>query len=41
MRSSDKRKSERQEDAGARKGRIVTIYCVFPLICGSGAEPAG
>ena len=51
MRRSEKRKSE-QEDAGARKGRKVTIHCVFPMICGSGgsksnlakaagAEPSG
>ena len=26
---SEKRKSEKQEDAGARKGRKVTIHCVF------------
>ena len=48
----DKRKSEKQEDAGARKGRKVTIHSVFPMICGSrgsksnlakaaDAEPAG
>ena len=29
MRRSEKRKSEKQEDAGARKGRKVTIHCVF------------
>ena len=45
-------KSKREEDAGALKGRKVTIHCVFPIICGSrgsksnlakaaGAEPAG
>ena len=44
--------SQKKEDAGARKGREVAIYCVFPMICGSGgsksnlakaagAEPAG
>ena len=49
---SEKRKSEKQVDAGARKGRKVTIHCVFPMIWGSGgskshlakatgAEPAG
>ena len=43
--------SQKQEDAGARKGRKV-IHCVFPMIWGSrgskrnlakaaGAEPAG
>ena len=44
--------SQKQEDAGARKGRKVAIHCVFPMICGlggsksnlakaAGAEPAG
>ena len=52
VRRSEKRKSEKQEDAGARKGRTVAIHCVFPMIWGSGgsksnlakaagAEPAG
>ena len=52
MRRSGKRKIEKKEDAGARKGRKVAIHCVFPMICGSGgsksrlakaagAEPAG
>ena len=52
VRRSGKRKSEKKEDAGARKGRKVAIHCVFPMICGSGgsksrlakaagAEPAG
>ena len=52
MRRSEKRKSEKKEDAGARKGRKVAINCVFPMICGSrgsksrlaraaGAEPFG
>ena len=52
MRRSEKRKSEKKEDAGARKGRKVAIQCVFPMICGSagsksrlakaaGAEPSG
>ena len=38
MRRSEKRKSGKQEDAGARKGRkvAVAIHCVFPMICGSG-----
>ena len=46
------RRSEKKEEAGARKGRKVVIHCVFPMICGSGgsnsrlakaagAEPAG
>ena len=41
----------KKEDAGARKGKKVTIRCVFPMICGpiesksnlakaAGAEPA-
>ena len=49
---SEKRKSEKQEEAGARKGRKVAIHCVFPMIWGSGgsksnlakaagAEPSG
>ena len=44
--------SQKREDAGARKGRKVTIHCIFPMIWGSGgsksnlakaagAEPAG
>ena len=52
MRRAEKRKKEKKEDAGARKGRKVAIHCVFPMICGSGrsksrgakaagAEPAG
>ena len=52
VRRSEKRKSGKQEDAGARKGRKVAIQCVFPMIWGSGgsksnlakaagAEPAG
>ena len=52
VRRSERRKSEKKEDAGARNGRKVTIHCVFPMICGSGgsnnnlakaagAEPAG
>ena len=52
VRRSEKRKSGKQEDAGARKGGKVTIHCVCPMIWGSGgsksnlakaagAEPAG
>ena len=52
MRRSEKRKSEKKEDAGARKGRKVAIHCVFRKICGpggsksrlakaAGAEPCG
>jgi len=47
-----KRKSEKKEGPGARKGRKVAKHCVFPMICGSGrsksrrakavgAEPCG
>ena len=47
-----KRKCQKKEDPGARKGRKVAKHCVFPMICGSrgsksrlakaaGAEPAG
>ena len=35
-RRSGKRKSEKNEGAGARKGRKVAKHCVFPRICGSG-----
>ena len=49
---SEERKSEKKEDADARKGRKVAIHCVFRLIGGSGhsksrlakaagAEPSG
>ena len=49
---SEKRKSQKKEDADMRKGRKVAKHCVFPMICGSGgsksrlakaagAEPAG
>ena len=49
---SQKRKSQKKEDAGARKGRKVAKHCAFPMICGSGgsksrlakaagAEPSG
>ena len=38
MRRSEKRKSEKQEDAGARKSRKVTIHCVFLMVWGSGAS---
>ena len=52
VRRAEKRKSEKKEDAGARKGRKVAIHCVFPMSCGSGwsksrlakaagAEPSG
>ena len=36
MRRAEKRKREKKEDAGARKGRKVVLHCVFPVICGSG-----
>ena len=38
MRRSEKRKSGKQEDAGARKGRKGAIHCVFPMIWGSGGS---
>ena len=49
---SEKRKSQKKEDAGAGKSRKVAIHSVFPMICGSGgsksrlakaagAEPSG
>ena len=52
VRRAERRKSEKKEDAGARKGRKVEIHCVLPMICGSGwsksrlskaagAEPSG
>ena len=52
MRRSDKRKSQKKQDAGARQGRKVAIHRVSPIICGSGgsksrlakaaaAEPSG
>ena len=37
-RRSEKRKSEKKEDAGARKGRRVAIHGFFPMICGSGGS---
>ena len=37
-RGSEKRKSGKQEDADARKGRKVAIHCVFPMICGMGGR---
>ena len=51
-RRSEKRKSQKKEDADAWRGRKVAKHCVFPMICGSGgsksrlakaagAEPAG
>ena len=32
------KKSQKKEDAGARKGRKVAKHCVFPMICGSGGS---
>ena len=33
------RRSEKKEDAGARKGRKIAIHCVvLPMICGSGGS---
>ena len=34
----EKRKSQKQEDPGARKGRKVAKHCVFPMICDSGGS---
>ena len=36
--SQRKRKSQKKEDAGARKGRKVAKHCVFPMISGSGGS---
>ena len=33
---SQKRKNQKKEDAGARKGRKVAKHCVFSWFCGSG-----
>ena len=41
VRRSERRKSEKQEEAGSRKGREVLIHCVFPMICGSGGSKSG
>ena len=38
VRISEKRKSEKKEDAGARKGRKVAIHCILPMIWGSGGS---
>ena len=42
----EKRKSQKKEDADARKGRKVAKHCILPMICGAaglakaaGAEP--
>ena len=35
---SQKRRDQKKEDTGARKGRNVAIHCVFPMICGSGGS---
>ena len=41
MKTSEKRKRRRKEEAGARKGRKVAIYCVFPRLAkAAGAEPS-
>ena len=48
----EKRKSQKKQDQGARKGRKAAKYCAFPMFCGSGgsrrklakaagAEPSG
>ena len=33
-----RRKSQKKEDADARKGSKVAKHCVFPMICGSGGS---
>ena len=38
QRREEKRKSQKTEDAGGRKGGKVAIHCVFPLICDSGGS---
>ena len=40
-RRSEKRKSQKKEDAGARKGRKVVKHCVFPMIFGSEGRKVG
>ena len=37
-REEKKRKSQKKEDADARKGRKVAKHCVFPMIWGSGGS---
>ena len=37
-RKSGKRKSDKKENARARKGRKVALHFVFPMICGSGGS---
>ena len=37
-RRSEKRKRQKTEDAGARKGSKVASYSAFPMICGSGGS---
>ena len=35
---SRKRKDQKKEDAGVRKGRKVAKHCVFSMVCGSGGS---
>jgi len=35
---SQRRKDQKKEDAGARKGRKIAIHCVFSWFCGSGGS---
>ena len=37
-RRSEKGKSQKKEDADARKGRKVAKHCFFPMICRSGGS---
>ena len=38
MKTSEKRKRGKKEEAGAQIGRKVAIHCIFPMICGSGGS---
>ena len=38
VRRSKRRKRDKKEEAGVRKGKEVTIHCVFPMILGSGGS---
>jgi len=37
----EKRREEKKEDGGVRKGSKVAKVCVFPMICGSGGSKSG
>ena len=40
-RRSEKRKGQKKDDAGARKGRKVAKHSVLTRICGSGGSKSG